>query len=59
MAKPLHRDTNEMGEKRKRNTYDERPHQALADETPATVYRTRLGGGARIVYKCGPANLQH
>ncbi|WP_155996749.1 hypothetical protein [Thioalkalivibrio sp. ALMg11] len=48
-----------MGEKRKRNTYDERPHQALADETPATVYRTRLGGGARIVYKCGPANLQH
>lgn len=34
---------------------DERPHQALADETPATVYRTRQGGGARIVDNYGPA----
>ena len=34
---------------------DERPHQALAKETPETVYRTRQGGGALIVDKYGPA----
>ncbi|WP_246585372.1 IS3 family transposase [Thiorhodospira sibirica] len=33
---------------------EERPHQAQADETPATVYRTRQGGGALIVDKYGP-----
>lgn len=33
---------------------NERPHQALANETPATVYRTRQGGGALIVDKFGP-----
>ena len=36
---------------------DERPHQALANETPETVYRTRQGGGALIVDKYGPAMI--
>jgi putative transposase len=33
----------------------ERPHQALANATPDEVYRTRQGGGARIVDKYGSA----
>jgi putative transposase len=33
----------------------DRPHQALANLTPDEVYRTRRGGGARIVDKYGPA----
>lgn len=36
---------------------DERPHQALANETPETVYRTRQGGGALIVDKYGPVAI--
>lgn len=36
---------------------DERPHTALANETPETAYRTRQGGGALIVDKYGPAAL--
>jgi putative transposase len=36
---------------------DERPHQALANETPETVYRTQQGGGALIVDKYGPAAI--
>ena len=34
---------------------EERPHMALSNETPKKVYRTRLGGGALIVDKYGPA----
>jgi putative transposase len=30
---------------------DERPHQSLGNRTPATVYATASGGGARIVDK--------
>ena len=33
----------------------ERPHMALANETPATAYRTQQGGGALIIDKYGPA----
>ena len=33
---------------------EERPHMALANETPAVVYRTKQGGGALIVDKYGP-----
>ena len=33
----------------------ERPHQALGYETPDTVYRTAIGGGAMIVDKFGGA----
>jgi len=33
----------------------ERPHQSLGYETPDTVYRTALGGGAVIVDKFGGA----
>lgn len=36
---------------------DERPHQALANETPDTVYRARQGGGALIVDKYGPGAI--
>jgi putative transposase len=36
---------------------DERPHRALANETPETVYRTRQGGGALIVDKYSPAAI--
>ena len=32
---------------------DERPHQSLGNRTPATVYATASGGGARIVDKFG------
>jgi len=34
---------------------EKRPHMALANETPDKVYRTRLGGGAMILDKYGPA----
>ena len=34
---------------------EERPHMALANETPAVVYRKKQGGGALIVDKYGPA----
>ena len=34
---------------------EERPHMALANETPTTAYRTGQGGGALIVDKYGPA----
>ena len=34
---------------------DERPHMALANKTPTTVYQTQQGGGAQIVEKYGPA----
>jgi len=34
---------------------EERPHMALANETPSVVYRTKQGGGALIVDKYGPA----
>jgi len=33
----------------------ERPHQSLDDQTPQTVYRTGIGGGAMIVDKFGGA----
>ena len=33
----------------------ERPHMALANETPATAYRTQQGGGALIIDKYSPA----
>jgi putative transposase len=33
----------------------ERPHQSLGYETPDTVYRTAIGGGAVIVDKFGGA----
>ena len=33
----------------------ERPHQSLGDETPEVVYRTGMGGGAKIVDKFGGA----
>jgi putative transposase len=29
----------------------ERPHQSLGQQTPEIVYRTALGGGAKIVDK--------
>ncbi|EHQ53783.1 integrase catalytic subunit [Ectothiorhodospira sp. PHS-1] len=35
----------------------ERPHAALANETPDTVYRNRQGGGALIVDKYGPSTV--
>ena len=36
---------------------DERPHQALANKTPDTVYRTGQDGGALIVDKYGPREI--
>ncbi len=35
----------------------ERPHQSLGYETPASVYRSGMGGGALIVDKYGDAEV--
>ena len=37
---------------------DERPHQSLCYETPSTVYKNAIGGGAKIVDKFGERDKQ-
>jgi putative transposase len=37
---------------------EERPHQSLGYQTPATVYRSGVGGGALIVDKYGSAAVE-
>jgi len=36
----------------------ERPHQSLGYKTPASVYRSGIGGGALIADKYGSAHAQ-
>ncbi len=35
----------------------ERPHQSLGYQTPISVFRSGIGGGALIVDKYGPAEV--